>query len=219
MSNPDQDQKPFASDDSVEYYESKRYKTSIQRRVDLKEQQTLRELLRDFAGEGDRHVLDLPCGYGRFLPLFHGLGYRVSSMDISEAMTDYVRRRADFGPHDIAQAADIREGLPLEDGSVDVTCCIRLFQHFHYPEWRQQALREFARVSRRYVMVTFYDRACLHYWSKRLLAALRGKPVRVQMISRQEFEVDARAAGLKVVQYRPWLPRIHAQTFTMLEKI
>ena len=113
----------------------------------------------------------------------------------------------------------LQYGLPLEDASMDVTCCIRLFQHFHYPEWRQEALTEFARVSRRWVMVTFYDRACVHYWSKRLLAAIKGKPPRVQMISRAQFEADAAAAGLRVVEYRPWLPRIHAQTFTMLEKI
>ncbi len=187
MSNPDQEEKPFRSEGAVEYYESKRYKSSIQRRVDQREQSTLRELLRDHVGEGGKHVLDLPCGYGRFLPLFHGLGYRVTSMDISEAMTDYVRKRPDFGPNDHAEAADVRAGLPLEDGSIDAVCCIRLFQHFHYPEWRQQALKEFARVSNRYAMVTFYDSGCLHYWSKRLLAWLKRKPVRVQMISRETF--------------------------------
>lgn len=219
MSNPDQDQKPFVSETAVEYYESKRYKSSLQRRVDHKEQQTLRELLRRHVGEGDKHVLDLPCGYGRFLPLFHGLGYRVTSMDISESMADYVRKRPDFGPHDVAQAADIRAGLPLKDGSIDGVCCIRLFQHFHYADWRQQALKEFARVSRRYVMVTFYDRACIHYWTKSLLALIKRKPMRVQMISRQMFEEDAKAAGLRVVEYCPWLPGVHAQTFTMLERI
>lgn len=219
MSNPDQDQKPFASSSSVEYYESKRYKSSMQRRVDQREQNTLRELLRRHVGEGEKQALDLPSGYGRFLPLFHGLGYNVTSMDISDAMAEYVRNRPDFGAKDHAAAADIREGLPLEDGSMDVTCCIRLFQHFHYPEWRQQALKEFARVSNRYVMVTFYDRACVHYWTKSLLAVIKRKPMRVQMISRAMFEEDARAAGLRVVEYCPWLPRVHAQTFTMLEKV
>ena len=219
MSNPDQDTKPFAKASAVEYYESKRYKSSLQRRVDAREQATLRNLLRDHVGEGDKRVLDLPSGYGRFSPLFHGLGYSVTSMDISDAMTDYVRQRPDFGPKDHAEPADVRKGLPLADASIDVTCCIRLFQHFHYPEWRQEALREFARVSKRHVMVTFYDKACVHYWTKRLLAAIKGKPARVQMISRAQFEADAAAAGLKVVEYRPWLPRVHAQTFTMLEKI
>lgn len=219
MSNPDQEQVPFATAKSVANYESKRYKTSLQKRVDAKEQQTLRELLRDHVGEGDYHALDLPCGYGRFLPLLHGLGYRVTSMDISENMAEYVAQRPDFGPNDHAEAGDVRAGLSLEDGSIDVACCIRLFQHFHYPEWRQEALRELARVSSRWVMVTFYDRACLHYWTKRLVSALKGKKPRVQMISRAQFEADAAAAGLRVVEYRPWLPRLHAQTFTMLEKL
>lgn len=219
MSNPDQETSPFAKKGSVEYYESKRYKSSIQRRVDQKEQATLQGLLRDHVGEGDKRVLDLPSGYGRFTPLFHSLGYSVTSMDISEPMADYVRNREDFGPNDHAEAADVRKGLPLDDASIDVTCCIRLFQHFHYPEWRQEALTEFARVSKRHVMVTFYDRACVHFWTKRLLAAIKGKPPRVQMISRKQFEADADAAGLRVVEYRPWLPRVHAQTFTMLEKI
>ncbi|MDX1497934.1 MAG: methyltransferase domain-containing protein [Salinisphaeraceae bacterium] len=219
MSNPDQDRIPFSKASAVERYESKRYKSSLQRRVDAREQATLRELLRDHVGEGDLHALDLPCGYGRFLPLFHGLGYRVTSVDISEHMTDYVRQRPDFGPNDHAEPGDVRAGLSLADESMDVTCCIRLFQHFHYPEWRQEALKEFARVSKRHVMVTFYDKACVHYWTKRLVGALKGKKPRVQMISRAQFEADAAAAGLRVVEYRPWLPRIHAQTFTMLEKV
>ena len=219
MSNPDQDQTPFADKGSVEYYESKRYKSSMQRRVDRREQDTLRGLLSDHVGTGSLQALDLPCGYGRFLPLFHGLGYAVTSMDISAEMVGYVAKREDFGANEVAEVGDVRKGLSLADGSMDVTCCIRLFQHFHYPEWRQEALTEFARVSRRWVMVTFYDRGCVHYWSKRLLAFLKGKPARVQMISRGQFEADAAAAGLRVVEYRPWLPRIHAPTFVMLEKI
>ncbi len=219
MSNPDQEETPFSDPKRVVGYKSKRYTSTMQKRVDRREQDTLRNLLKDYVGEGDKKALDLPCGYGRFLPLLHGLGYAVTSMDISAPMVDYVRNCEDFGPHDHAEVGDVREGLNLAEGSLDVTCCIRLFQHLHYPEWRQQALRAFAKASSRWVMVTFYDRRSVHYWTKWLVGTLRGKPMRVQMISRAQFEADAAAAGLRVVEYRPWLPGIHAQTFTMLEKI
>lgn len=219
MSNPDQETVPFASTKKVAGYKSKRYTSSMQKRVDRREQDTLSGLLKDYVGEGDKKALDLPCGYGRFLPLLHGLGYAVTSMDISPAMVEHVRNCEDFGDKDHAEVGDVREGLNLPEGSLDVTCCIRLFQHLHYPEWRQEALRAFAKVSSRWVMVTFYDRKSVHYWTKRLVCMLKGKPMRVQMISRAQFEADAAAAGLRVVEYRPWLPGVHAQTFTMLEKI
>lgn len=219
MSNPDQDYLPFTRGNSVDPYVNRRFGTSLQRLVNYNEQSILGGLLQHYIGEGDKQVLDLPCGYGRFLPLFHRLGYRVNCMDLSPSMTIYVQNRDDLGARDIVQEGDIRGSLPLDTSSMDAVCCIRMFQHFHHPEWRREALAELARVSKRYVIATFYDRGSVHFWSKQQLARLRGKKVRVQMISRAMFEAEAAAVGLKMVEYRPLLPRIHAQTFTVLEKV
>lgn len=216
MSNPDQSEIPFSK--SIDGYIDRRYKSSLQRRVDAREQRILRELLTKYPGTRNKNILDLPCGYGRFVPLLKDLGYDICAMDISPLMVKQVSTDPQWTIRDIAGTADIRSGLPLADSGVGAVICIRLFQHLHYPEWRQKALKEFVRVCDGPIVVTFYDRKCLHYWTKQLLALMKRKPVRVQMLSRTTFENDIRAAGLEVVEYRAKLPYIHAQTFAVLRR-
>ncbi len=217
MSNPDQQSQPFGSRGAVEFYERKRYKTSLQRRVDQRERATLAELIERYAGRGGR-ALDVPCGYGRIVPVLRALDYQLVLSDISADMVSFVKDRDDLGPGARTFQGDLLKGLPMKDGEVDLACSIRLFQHLHSPEWRVAALRELARVSRRWVILTFYDAASLHWYSKRLLSSLKGKPVRVKMLERTLFAEEAKQAGLTVREFRPMLPRIHAQTFVVLEK-
>ena len=217
MSNPDQQRQPFGSRGAVELYESKRYKTSLQKRVDRRERAVLGELIARYAGRGGK-ALDVPCGYGRIVPVLRALDYTLVLSDISDDMVNFVRGRDDLGPGAQALQGDLLKGLPLADGAVDLACSIRLFQHLHNPDWRLAALKELARLSKRWVILTFYDAGSAHWYSKRLVSGLRGRPVRVKMIRRELFAAEAQRAGLKVREFRPMLPRVHAQTFVVLEK-
>ncbi|MGH8530482.1 MAG: class I SAM-dependent methyltransferase [Nevskiales bacterium] len=217
MSNPDQERQPFGSRGAVEYYESKRYKTSLQKRVDRRERSVLAELIERYAGRGGS-ALDVPCGYGRIVPILRALDYRLVLVDISDDMVNFVKERDDLGLGARAFQGDLLKGLTLGDGEMDLACSIRLFQHLHNPEWRIAALKELARVSKRWVILTFYDAGSVHWYSKQLLSKLKRKPVRVKMIPRDLFAQEARQAGLVVREFRPMLPRVHAQTFVVLEK-
>ncbi len=218
MSNPDQKSQPFGSRGAVEYYESRRYKTSLQKRVDRRERSVLAALIKRYAGRGGA-ALDVPCGYGRIIPVLRALDYRLVLVDISDDMVSVVKERDDLGPGARAFQGDLLKGLALSDAEVDLACSIRLFQHLHSPEWRVAALKELARVSKRWVILTYYDAGCLHWYSKRLLAKLRNKPVRVKMIPRALLAQEATQAGLVVREFRAMLPGIHAQTFVVLEKL
>lgn len=217
MSNPDQQRQPFGSRGAVEYYESKRYKTSLQKRVDRRERAVLAELIERHAGRGGT-ALDVPCGYGRIIPVLRALDYTLVLSDISDDMVNFVKDRDDLGPGARALQGDLLKGLPLADGEVDLACSIRLFQHLHTPEWRVAALKELARISKRWIILTFYDAGSAHWYSKRLISGLRKRPVRVKMIQREVFAAEARQAGLTVREFRAMLPRVHAQTFVVLEK-
>lgn len=217
MSNPDQERQPFGSRGAVEYYESKRYKSSLQKRVDRRERSLLAELIERYAGRGGS-ALDVPSGYGRIVPVLRALDYRLVLVDISDDMVNFVKERDDLGPDARVFQGDLLKGLALGDGELDLACSIRLFQHLHTPEWRVAALRELARVSKRWVILTFYDAGSLHRYSKQLLSKLRNKPVRVKMIPRALFAEEAGQAGLAVREFRGMLPRVHAQTFAVLER-
>lgn len=208
--------KPFRSESSGRTYRNKRYSGWSQRWVDRREQSLAARLLDEANASGGDHVIDMPCGYGRFFPLLQARGLRVSAMDQSAAMVSLYRENAGFNEdRDHAEQADILEALPAKAASAGRAFCIRLFQHLHHSELRVAALRTLAGNRRRIVM-TYYDDGCLHYWTKRVEAWLKGRAVRIKMIPRADFEAEVAQAGLKIVKRIKLLPGIHAQTWVLL---
>lgn len=205
-------------DGDVGEYARKRYSSFFQRLVDRREQTLLRELLAERFGERIAHVVDIPCGYGRFHGLLKGFGGRVTSLDVNPHMVARIRGTTQRCDADHAAEANILHGLPEAADDADLAFCVRLLQHLHESEQRSTALRNL-RGAGRPVLVTYYDRACLHAWTKRLVARLRGRPVRIRMIARRQFEAEAARAGLRVRRRRRLLPFIHAQTFVLMESV
>jgi SAM-dependent methyltransferase len=106
--------------DGVRDYEKRRYRGLDQRIVHAREMRLLRKAFARIdretapaAGAGERRVLDLPCGYGRFTPFLSGLGRAVVNSDLSLEM---VRRAAEASGTPGA-AANATAGLPFKDGS------------------------------------------------------------------------------------------------------
>lgn len=161
------------------------------------------------------HIVDMPCGYGRFYPLLKQHDFRVSALDQSQAMVDICREQADFAVTDHAERADVLKPLPEGASGASRALCVRLFQHLHHPELRIQALRTLGGNRRRIVM-TYYDDGSLHYWSKRLLMRIKGKKVRVKMIRRADFESEVAQAGLRIIKRIKLFPGLHAQTWVLL---
>lgn len=201
---------------SVLAYANHRYQTRLQRIVDLREQATLQLLLERHVGRGNFQALDVPCGYGRLTPLLRSLGYTVQSADISPAMVDYVLSRPESGPNAHVMVADIAN-LPLDNGAVDLVVTVRLLQHFSQAQRRIDALREIARVTRRWAVVSFYDRRSLHWLTKGLGRRLQNRPLRTWMLTRENFGAEAKQAGLAVRAYAAWQRGLHAHTFALLE--
>lgn len=208
--------KPFRNERSGRTYRNKRYSGWSQRWVDRREQVLAARLLDEQGtGSGD-HVIDMPCGYGRFFPLLRSKGLHVSAMDQSAAMVSLYRENTGFDDaRDHAERADILEALPAKAASAGRAFCIRLFQHLHHSELRVTALRTLA-GNRRRIVLTYYDDGCLHYWTKRVEAWLKGQKVRIKMIPRADFEAEVAQAGLKIVKRIMLLPGIHAQTWVLL---
>ena len=88
---------------------------------------------------GDR-VLELGCGPGRYVPLLHALGARVTAVDPHEFPL--------WSTLDQTLGIDFRSGvraedLPFDEGAFDGVCCLGALLYFDDP---QRALAEMSRV-------------------------------------------------------------------------
>jgi SAM-dependent methyltransferase len=153
-------------------------------------------------------VLDLPCGTGRFSTLVPACGHRLIRADLSYPMVAHARR---LGPNAgvIGDVCCDLAAPPLAAGSVDIVLVWRLFHHCRTPEDREMVLRQARRLARRYVIISFYNRASLTYWSRRFVRrVLMREPKCRGAIWCSELRETAARTGLEPVEiyhYRPGL--------------
>ena len=116
-------------------------------------------------------VLDLPCGTGRFSQLVADCGHRLVRADLSHQMVAHARQ---LGPnhHALGDLCCDLADPPLAAGSVEIVLVWRLFHHCRTPEDRETVLRQARRLAKRYVIISYYNRASMTYWTKRVLRKL-----------------------------------------------
>jgi len=198
---------------SPQDYQQQRYRSLDQAWVNWREQRLLAQLLTQCQLPHST-VLDVPCGYGRFAPLYARLGITAIGADVSYAMTH------------LAAATQARQGrtrwlcadvlaLPFPDGVFDGVLCIRLLHHRYSDAERQRILGELARVSRRFIIISFYRFTLLHTVARHW----RGARGRLAMMTVSHVRRLAQASGLQIVRVHALLRGCHAQTFVVLTKI
>ena len=188
-------------------YERTRYSHLDQRLIDRREKVIVKELL---SGLKSRLILDLPSGYGRFTPILREYGDYVVSADLSLREVRRARERA--GGKGGFLVADIK-ALPFKPGSIDLTFSMRIFQHMG-SEGRSQALSELSRVARRWVLLSFYCFAPVHFWARKL----RGLRRHIRMTSLLDFLQEVGSQGLRALAAKRPIPLFHSQVIVLLKK-
>lgn len=103
-------------------------------------------------------ILDLPCGGGRVFTHLAQLGYKVAAADYSDSMLEIARENAKKAHVEcVVEKQDI-ENLTYPDKVFDSIICFRLFHHFPSARIRQKAASELCRVSREYVLVSYFSK-------------------------------------------------------------
>jgi hypothetical protein len=157
-------QKLFLDGTGAQRYRDRYEKRFYKRFTTRRELGTLRRLLA--TQPRSRVLLDLPSGNGR----------------VSEPLSEYtdLLLEADIGLGQVALGRKISRvktpqfwmtasvfNIPLRDGSVDGAVCNRLLHHLPTRSERERAMGELLRVTRRFVLLTFFD-----YYSLKNLSRL-----------------------------------------------
>jgi ubiquinone/menaquinone biosynthesis C-methylase UbiE len=144
---------------------------------------------------------------------------------------------------DIAGAvANAKQGLPFKGGVFQVVFSLRFFHHLHEKQARTFILNEFSRVSKGWVVLSFYQVNFLHKIQRQLRRKvnksstriyqvnflhkiqrqLRRKvnksSTRIKMLLAEEFAEEIEQAGLKPVRIISLFKGLHSQHIALLKK-
>lgn len=200
----------YQSKDHARFYADKRDSTLLRRISNSFELRMIRRALRRVRRKAAfRTALDCASGTGRMLPVLAEFDVSVIAMDTAAEMLEEGRRYH----HLFREEPEIKVGsaleIPLPDKCVDVVLCSRLLHHFPDAESRVQILREFARVAKVGVVVSFFDAITYRGWRRNR----KKRPHRDQgryAISRRQFRQEAELAGLTSLGMNALL-RFHAE--------
>ncbi len=155
--------------------------------------------------QGVRVILDLPCGTGRFTGALAREGYEIVGSDISMEMLQKAASLTSPTSGDGHQP-NIRgylqanaEKLPLRDDSLDCVVCIRFMMHVD-PATRVRMLREFRRVSRRWVIVDYRHKYTFRYVLTHTFGKLGLGRSPLSRVSSAGLREEFHQAGFRVVE-------------------
>jgi SAM-dependent methyltransferase len=147
---------------------------------------------------GVRTILDLPCGTGRFTGALARNGYEIVGSDISMEMLGKAASIPDGKQPNIRGYVQANaEALPLRNDSLDCVVCIRFMMHVD-PAHRVNMLREFARVSRRWVIVDYRHKYTFRYVLTHIFGRLGVGRAPLSRVSTGELQEEFQRAGLAI---------------------
>ena len=180
----------------VDYEKARNYNLKYDRKL-LKRLSTMREyqILKRLLGQ-QKHcatMLEIPCGGGRISQRLTDATNLLIQADIGLRQILYAMTKDNLNIPQIWMTASAFR-IPLQDSSVDASVCIRLSHHLVTAEERESLLVELLRVSRRFVIMTFFDFQSI----KNILRRVRGERPKLTMTTSQ-ISALASMHGAKLV--------------------
>lgn len=177
-------------------YDFHRFSTPERQQRNLRKWAAIRTALSRAA---DVHaILDLPCGTGRFTGALARAGYEIVGCDISMEMLQKAASVPDGRQPAVRGYLQANaEHLPLRDESLDCVVCIRFMMHVDAAT-RVRMLREFRRVSRRWVIVDYRHKYTFRYLLTHTFGKLGLGRAPLARVSRQQLEQEFRDAGFDI---------------------
>jgi len=192
------------------YYQKHRQELS-RKWSHAREEQVSRKAL-EIAGS-PQHVLDLPCGAGRFWPLLlEQRNRQVIAADYSADMVAVAcQAYAQVMGGRIKCIQTSAFSIELPDEAVDCIFCMRLLHHVGKAEDRAVMLREFHRVTRETVIISLWVDGNYKAWRRRKHEKRRQRAVKQHaqnrfVVRRTEIEAEFKTAGFEIIGHLDFLP-------------
>ena len=165
-------------------------------------------------------VLDVPCGHGRFTAqLLEATRGLLVSADADARHLRALREAESPAYTPDLLELDLRSTLPFTDRTFDLVFTVRFLHHVRERAWRERLLADLVRVSRRYVLVSYYEAGSLHFLQKTLQHALKpSRGRRLAMVRRSELLRQVEGLDCRVVSDSAILPGLHAHRLVLLER-
>lgn len=194
---------------------AERFETGSRRGINAREQRAVARIFGTLTG--CRQVIDVPSGAGRFARVLSE-HCELIEMDVAFEILEYARDRGEKAGLRISFLQGDASKLPLTDASVDGIFCNRLLHHILDSGEREAFLREFHRVTRKYLIISFFD---YHAFGgvRKLFKALKGRKTDYdRQPTFAQFTEEVTRCGFNVREVvatgAPWV----AQKFFVLEK-
>jgi SAM-dependent methyltransferase len=186
------------------------------------EQRLLRRLLHSASIlKLDGCALDLPCGYGRLYDILRGLGVSVVESDWSFHLLGAARSFHANGENLLPAAGYVRATafeLPFRDRAFELVLSVRLCHHIREHEERLRYLREIMRVSRKWLIFTYFDTASIKNRTHELRRRVNGKRSKWTLDS-SEVKKVSQSAGFEVVE-SIWMSRFFSgHRYVLLHRV
>jgi ubiquinone/menaquinone biosynthesis C-methylase UbiE len=192
-----------------------KYERELHKRLsDWREKRLIGSLLADI-GRLER-VLDVPCGAGRLSGVLGRHARTLFEVDYSREMLKVCREKPREHEARFAEASAF--DLPFGDGTFDMAVSIRLSHHIPDRVARLAHLRELFRISRRYVLATFFDEDTLKHRLRALHRRLGGRKRLKHTLSLEEVESAAGESGFRVLRSRKLSSMFSGHRFTLFVK-
>jgi SAM-dependent methyltransferase len=186
----------YRSSQVAEDYDFHRFSSPERQKRNARKWAAIRAALREATGV--RTILDLPCGTGRFTGALAREGFEIVGSDISIEMLHKAAGIPDGRQPAIRGYVQANaEHLPLRNDSLDCVVSIRFMMHVD-PATRIRMLREFGRVSRRWVIVDYRHRYTFRYVLTHTLGRLGLGRTPLSRVSRKELEQEFSDAGFAI---------------------
>ncbi len=186
------------------------YKKLSKRINTTREHGVLARLLRTQGRSGI--LLDIPSGGGRLSPVLEQHTDLLIEADIALGQLLYGAADPALKKAAVRMTASAFH-IPLRADAVDGTVCCRLSHHLPTAGERERLVAELLRVSRCFVIMTFFDHDS--HKNRRRLAL--GKPSKMTMTVKQVAEL-ARSGGAELVAHPALFPFFSGHTFAVMLK-
>ena len=165
------------------------------------------------------HVLDLPCGTGRMIGNITRLGLQYTGGDISSSMIEEARKEAAGNPNVVRFLEADLEKLPFADNSFDCIIIWRILHHQADPQVRQRMLAEAARVTRRWVLISFHHLLSATALRKFIQRTCFGRKQIGRPITHWRLRREAEHSGLRLVETKGLRKYVSINWYACLEKL